>query len=107
VRQRSADGAERAATVARAQQRGLGGWLYGQADNTGTFHAAVERTAAEVEEAHGAPIDVVVVGDSALDERLAAELAAAREAMVNAAKYGDGAPISVYAEVAHDPLTAH
>ena len=87
--QRSVDDPKQVAKLARAQERALRGWLYGQADNTGTFHAAVERTAAEVEEAHGAPIDVVVVGDRALDERLAAELAAAREAMVNAAKYGD------------------
>jgi len=103
--QRSVDDPKQVAKLARAQERALRGWLYGQADNTGTFHAAVERTAAEVEEAHGAPIDVVVVGDSALDERLAAELAAAREAMVNAAKYGDGAPISVYAEVEQDAVT--
>jgi hypothetical protein len=76
--QRSVDDPKQVAKLARAQERALRGWLYGQADNTGTFHAAVERTAAEVEEAHGAPIDVVVVGDRALDERLAAELAAAR-----------------------------
>jgi signal transduction histidine kinase len=103
--QRSVDDPKQVAKLARAQERALRGWLYGQADNTGTFHAAVERMAAEVEEAHGAPIDVVVVGDRALDERLAAELAAAREAMVNAAKYGDGAPISVYAEVEQDAVT--
>ncbi len=103
--QRSVDDPKQVAKLARAQERALRGWLYGQADNTGTFHAALERTAAEVEEAHGAPIDVVVVGDGALDERLAAELAAAREAMVNAAKYGDGAPISVYAEVEQDAVT--
>jgi signal transduction histidine kinase len=103
--QRSMDDPKQVAKLARAQERTLRSWLYGQADNTGTFHAAVDRMAAEVEEAHGAPIDVVVVGDRALDERLAAELAAAREAMVNAAKYGDGAPISVYAEVEQDAVT--
>ena len=42
---------------------------------------------AEVEDAHGVPVEVVCVGDCPLDERLGAQAQAAREAMVNAAKY--------------------
>jgi signal transduction histidine kinase len=103
--QRHVEDPREVAKLARAQERALRSWLYGRAENTGTFQAAIESTAAEVEETHGAPIDVVVVGDRPLDERLAAELAAAREAMVNAAKYGQGAPISVYAEVEQDAVT--
>jgi signal transduction histidine kinase len=103
--QRHVDDPKQVAKLARAQERALRTWLYGQSENTGMFEAAVERTAAEVEEAHGSPIDVVVVGDRPLDEVLAAQLAAAREAMVNAAKYGGGAPISVYAEVEDDAVT--
>ncbi|GAA3049325.1 hypothetical protein GCM10020000_32330 [Streptomyces olivoverticillatus] len=46
------------------------------------------------------PIEVVVVGDCPLDERLSAQMQAAREAMVNAAKYGgQGGAVQVYAEV--------
>ena len=48
---------------------------------------------------------MVVVGDCPLDERLAAVLHAAREALVNAAKYAAGAPISVYAEVEPEQVT--
>ena len=48
---------------------------------------ALERAAAEVEELHGVPIEVVTVGDAPLDERLEALVQAAREAMTNAAKF--------------------
>ena len=50
---------------------------------------------------YGATIDVVVVGDASIDARVAALLAAAREAMVNAARHGGG-QVSVYAEAADD-----
>jgi signal transduction histidine kinase len=103
--QRHVEDPREVAKLARAQERALRSWLYGRAENTGMFQAAIESTAADVEETHGAPIDVVVVGDRPLDERLAAELAAAREAMVNAAKYGHSSPISVYAEVEQDAVT--
>ncbi|NED82117.1 histidine kinase, partial [Streptomyces sp. SID11233] len=41
---------------------------------------------------------VVIVGDSELDDALSAMMQAAREAMVNAAKYGGGGEVQVYAE---------
>ncbi|NTU59609.1 MAG: ATP-binding domain-containing protein [Deltaproteobacteria bacterium] len=67
--------------------------------------AALDRLAAEVEDDHGATVEVVCVGDASVDERLEALLQAAREAMVNAAKYAasDG-PVSVYAEAAGDDI---
>jgi signal transduction histidine kinase len=56
--------------------------------------------AAEVEDKHGVPIEVVIVGDCPLDERLVPQMQAAREAMVNAAKYGgEGGAVQGYAEV--------
>ena len=102
--QRHVDDPRQVARLARAQERSLRNWLYHRSDDSGTFQAAIERTAAEVEEAHGAPIDVVVVGDRRVDDRLVAVLSAAREAMVNSAKYADGSPISVYAEVEDDEV---
>src|SRR3954469_8941183 len=53
--------------------------------------------AAEVEAGHGVAVDVVAVGDAPLDEAGEAVVAAAREALVNAAKFAGG-PVSVYAE---------
>ncbi|MET9799380.1 PspC domain-containing protein [Streptomyces sp. NPDC006368] len=93
--------------LARAQERELRNWLY-KPEGTGkdadeepdTLAEAVKKTAAEVEDKHGVPLEVVVVGDCPLDEKLTAQLQAAREAMVNAAKYGgEGGAVQVYAEV--------
>ncbi|MGR3936410.1 PspC domain-containing protein [Streptomyces sp. BRA346] len=105
--QRSAEDPREVARLARAQERELRAWLYkpegtgkDEAEEPDTLAEAVKATAAEVEDHHGVPIEVVVVGDCPLDERLAAQMQAAREAMVNAAKYGgDGGAVQVFAEV--------
>jgi signal transduction histidine kinase len=44
----------------------------------------------------------VVVGDCALDERFAALVAAAREALTNAAKFAGVAQVDLYAEATED-----
>jgi signal transduction histidine kinase/phage shock protein PspC (stress-responsive transcriptional regulator) len=91
--------------LARSQERTLRSWLYQpRADPDQTFAAAVREVAGEVEDDHGVPIEVVCVGDTPLDERLGAALQAAREAMVNAAKYAQAPSVSVYAEVEGDEV---
>ena len=60
--------------------------------------SSLEATAAEVEEKHGVPVEVVLVGDRALDPSAEALVAAAGEAMTNAAKFGGGSTVDVYAE---------
>ncbi len=105
--QRNADRPREVAKLARAQERELRQWLYkpqagGEEDKEepGTLAEAVRATAAEVEDDHGVPVEVVTVGDCPLDERLGAQVQAAREAMVNAAKYGgNGGTVQVFAEV--------
>ncbi|MEU9855976.1 PspC domain-containing protein [Streptomyces sp. NPDC047974] len=103
--QRNADDAGEVRRLARAQERELRNWLYkpegtGKDEEPETLAEAVKRAAAEVEDNHGVPLEVVVVGDCPLDEKLAAQMQAAREAMVNAAKYGgEGGAVQVYAEV--------
>ncbi|AJT64955.3 hypothetical protein T261_3285 [Streptomyces lydicus] len=105
--QRSADDPREVARLARAQERELRAWLYKpegrgkeEDEEPGTLAEAVRRTAAEVEDHHGVPIEVVVVGDCPLDDALGAQMQAAREAMVNAAKYGgEGGAVQVFAEV--------
>ncbi|MDX3645705.1 PspC domain-containing protein [Streptomyces sp. MB09-02B] len=105
--QRNADNPNEVRRLARAQERDLRNWLYkpegtgkDEADEPDTLAEAVRRNAAEVEDKHGVPIEVVVVGDCPLDEGLTAQMQAAREAMVNAAKYGgEGGAVQVYAEV--------
>ena len=103
--QRHADDPREVVRLARAEERALRGWLYDPARaSAGTFGPSLERMAADVEERHGGTVEVVVVGDAELDDALVATLQAAREAVVNAAKYAsDRAPVSVYAEVSeHD-----
>ena len=97
--QRSDDPAEVAA-LARRQERELRAWLAGRPapGQGGQLASALEAAAAEVEEQHGVPVEVVVVGDRALDQAHEAVVAAAREAMTNAAKFGERSPVDVYAE---------
>ncbi|MGW1027137.1 ATP-binding protein [Streptomyces sp. NPDC002577] len=108
--QRNADNPGEVRRLARAQERDLRAWLYkpegngksaeDAAEEPDTLAEAVRLGAAEVEDKYGVPIEVVVVGDCPLDEKLGAQMQAAREAMVNAAKYGgEGGAVQVYAEV--------
>ncbi|MFD9852606.1 PspC domain-containing protein [[Kitasatospora] papulosa] len=105
--QRNADDGGEVRRLARAQERELRNWLYDpsgtgkdEAEEPTNLAEAVKRTAAEVEDKHGVPLEVVVVGDCPLDEKLSAQMQAAREAMVNAAKYGgEGGAVQVFAEV--------
>ncbi len=100
--QKRAEDPREVAALARRQERELRAWL-----NAGTqrragehsFAAALERAVAEVEDAHGVPVEVVAVGDRTLDERTEALIAATREAVLNAVKFAPDAPITVYAEV--------
>lgn len=104
--QRHVDDPREVVKLARAQERELRGWLYRpRTDPTATVTSELERVAAEVEDGHGVAIEVVVVGDAPLDDHLGAVLHATREALVNAAKYAGGSPISVYAEVEPDQVT--
>ena len=107
--QRHVDDPREVARLARAQERELRGWLYRPSGRDQAAQrelgAALEAAAAEVEDAHGVTVEVVVVGDCLVDDRLVAVRDAAREALVNAAKYAAGAPISVYAEVEPDQVT--
>jgi signal transduction histidine kinase len=99
--QKAAEDPREVTRLARGQERELRGWLYRPA-GVGTdvqLAAALEQAAAEVEEAHRTPVEVVVVGDCPADPGVGALVAAAREAMVNAAKHSGAALVQVYAEV--------
>ena len=98
--QRRAEDPREVQRLARVQERALRSWLYQRpADADTTVSPALERVAAEVEEEHGVPIEVVCVGDCPMDDALSAMLRAAREAMVNASKYAGTDTISVFGEV--------
>src|SRR5215218_5940643 len=79
-------------TLALVQQRS------GDPKAVEALGAALEAAAGEVERDHGARVEVVSVGEVPLDERALALVAAAREAMVNAAKFGGDSVVDVFAE---------
>jgi signal transduction histidine kinase/phage shock protein PspC (stress-responsive transcriptional regulator) len=100
--QKRVDDPREVAALARRQERELRTWLLDRppARAGESLAGALEAAAGEVEESHGGGIEVVTVGDCALDDRAEAVLAAAREAILNAAKFaGDAGPIDVFAEV--------
>ncbi len=87
------------ATLARRQERELRAWLYGNDELPGdSLVAALRASAADVEDAHRVPVEVIAVGDAALDPDVAAIAKAAREAMINAAKHARVDRVDVYAE---------
>jgi signal transduction histidine kinase len=100
VQKRAADPDE-VAKLARHQERELRSWLAGSEARPEERLADALRAAAEqVEEAHGSPVEAVVVGDAPLDERLEALVAATREALTNAAKFAsEGGEVRLYAEI--------
>jgi signal transduction histidine kinase len=92
--------------LARGQERSLRNWLYKPtASPTERFAAALEQAAAEVEDTYAISVETVVVGDTECDEGVAALVAAAREALVNAARHAGVETISLYAEVEADELS--
>ena len=92
-----------------AASREVGGPANGLGGASGSPSArlggALEAVAANVEEQYGTPIEVVLVGDCPLDERLTSAVQAAREAMVNAVKHSGADSIAVYAEAELDQVT--
>ena len=100
---RKADDLREVSRLARTQERELRSWLYAPAGADAaadlTLARALEQAAAEVEEDHGIAVEVVTVGDCPTGPRVAALVAATREALVNAAKHAGVETVQVYAEV--------
>ena len=101
--QRRADDPAEVSRLARAEERALRSWLYAPVGVSGSLGAALAEVVATTEADYDARIDLVTVGDAVVDDRLAALVAATREAVRNAAKHA-GAPASVYAEVEADQV---
>jgi signal transduction histidine kinase/phage shock protein PspC (stress-responsive transcriptional regulator) len=90
--------------LARRQERELRDWLYRESPDDETvaeatcFGAALRAAAGAVEDGFAVSVAPVIVGEAAYDVRTAALVAAAREAMTNAAKHAGVDEVSVYAE---------
>ncbi len=104
--QRNAGDASSVVRLARGQERSLRGWLYKPPGSPSErFAAALEQAAAEVEDTYGISVETVVVGDADHDERVAAMVAATREALVNAARHAKVGTVSLYAEAEDEQLS--
>jgi signal transduction histidine kinase/phage shock protein PspC (stress-responsive transcriptional regulator) len=98
--QRNAGEPKEVVRLARGQERTLRNWLYKPvASPTDKLSAAIEEIVAEVEDTYAVVVESVVVGDIDVSERIGALVAASREALVNAARHGKVASVSLYAEV--------
>lgn len=110
--QRRSDDPGAVVSLARAQERELRSWLFeGRAPGSAaasTLAGGIRDIQQDVEARHGVPVEVVTVGDHALAEERASDLeallAAAREAVVNAAKWSGAPVISVFAEVCAEKI---
>jgi len=101
--QRRADDPAEVVKLARVQERELRSWLFegrtpGAVGDVATIAEGVRQIQQDVESRHGVPVEVVTVADCPLDDDLRAMLEAAREAVVNAAKWSEASVISLYAE---------
>lgn len=96
-------------SLAHGQERELRAWLYGAAGRPATEHfaSALEVAASRVEKLHHVVVEVVVVGDRPLDDRLDALIQAVTEAMTNAAKHSRAQSLSVYAEIEADAVVVY
>jgi signal transduction histidine kinase len=107
-----ADAPGRARTLARRQERELRAWLFDERppDGEGTpaaLDVALEQVVTDVEDRHDVEVDLVVVGECAMEPRLEALVAAVREAAHNAARHALVTEVSVYVEVEPDRVTAY
>ena len=111
--QRRSDDPREVARLARGQERELRLWLSGRSERPDDeLLAALRAAAAAVELEHGAEIEVVTTGERPLDDRGAALVAAAREAMANAARHAhgdDGEPVAirVFAEAGEEGVSVY
>ncbi len=102
--QKRADDPREVAALARRQERELRDWLFGDRTRNATARASPQRCGrprTQVEDDHRVAVEVVVVGDCALDERAEARARGGprgdpQRRQVRAATRG---PIAVYAEV--------
>jgi signal transduction histidine kinase/phage shock protein PspC (stress-responsive transcriptional regulator) len=106
--QRRADQPREVVRLARIQERELRAWLLSGDDPAtsagASLGAALEELAASIEAEQGVPVEVVRVRDCGI-EGTEPLRAAAREAILNAARHSGAAIVSVYLEVEPEQAT--
>jgi signal transduction histidine kinase len=101
--QRQAHDPVAVARMARRQEHALRAWMAGDAELVSdTLVAALRDAVASVEDEHAVTVEFTAIGDRALDPACEELVAAAREALRNAARHAAGAPVFVFCQVARD-----
>lgn len=101
--QRDSRDPQKVTIQARRQERELRDWLFGSSDSQRAgLDDGLRAAAAAVEESFEVSVDVVVVGDAPHSNAVAGVVAAAGEAMTNAARHAKVTEIDVYGEVVGD-----
>lgn len=105
--QRRSDDPREVSALARRQERELREWLHGGTP-TGAASLAglLKAELADIEDASGIRVELVCVGDVALDDQTRALAAATREAASNAARHAGVERLDVYLEVEDDQVSA-
>ena len=99
----------RMSILARTQERELRSWLYGRtrpADHT-SVSGAINGLVEQIEREHAITVEAVSVGDAQIDDEARALLAAAREALVNAARHSGASTASLFLEIEPERMTAY
>ena len=97
--QRQAHDPAAVARLARRQEHALRAWMAGESELVSdTLVAALRDVVAEIEDEHAISVELTAIGDRRSDGAGEALVAAAREALRNAARHAGGAPVVVFAE---------
>jgi len=103
--QRRADEPGTVARLARRQERELRRWLYDPGHQLGLgMKQLLESQVEQIEDEHLIDVETVVVGDIEVDRTVTELVAAAGEALVNAAKFSGEDRVSLYAEVSDEAV---
>jgi signal transduction histidine kinase len=98
--QRQAADPDAVTKLARRQEHALRAWMAGETDLTSaTVAGAVRDMLAEVEDEQGIKVEMTAIGDIKLDNRGEELVAAAREALRNAARHAPGAPVNLFLNI--------
>ncbi len=97
--QRQAHDPAAVARLARRQEHALRAWMAGEAELVSdTLVAALRDVIATVEDEYDITVQFTAIGDRALDGRGEELVAAAREALRNAARHAAGTPVYVFCQ---------
>jgi len=98
--QRQAHDPAAVARLARRQEYALRAWMAGDTELVSdTLVVALREVIAEVEDEHSIAVELTTIGDRPLNGSGEAVIAAAREALRNAARHAPGSKVFVFAEI--------